>query len=685
MSFSRTINELVEYLNVCRDAYYNLNKPIITDKQYDDLFDELVKLEEESGIILSNSPTQTVGYTAVSEFKKVKHHKPLLSLDKTKSYDDIVKFQNCKNVLYMHKLDGLTIQLTYEEGKLTLAETRGDGVIGEDITNNAKTFIGVPKQIPVKGTIRITGEAIINKADFERINESLSSDTKYANPRNLASGSVRQLDSKVCASRKVRFIVWNANDLSSNGTMIDGLLTAYKYGFNIVEYWDSKEQKDSDYVKTTFNNMKGLAEKRGIPIDGIVVMFNDIKYGESLGRTSHHFKNGIAFKFYDEGDTAIIENIEYTIGKTGVLTPTAVFSPVELCGTTVTRASLHNISIMKQLNIKIGDEVEVYKANEIIPQIRVNNTKHSFEDAYRQTVPLQCPYCGSNTKIDTTIIWINKSRNEKKEVSVLKCTNNECKGKLLKKFTAFVSKQAMDIKGLSEATIQKFIDLGYLKTYSDIYTVCDTYKNDICSMSGFGEKAVSNLMDAIEASKNTTLDRVLVALNIEGVGTNVAKVISDHFTGDVEKLKDGIRAGTLYSKLSFIHGLGDYVATNFSEYFNDKDSLSEFNNLLSYLNLNKVTEQKTGSALEGKYFVITGSLTTYKNREELVNIIKANGGTIDSSVKKTTSYLINNDVTSNSSKNKKAKELGVEIISENDFNNMLNGNTIQPKKNTKLF
>lgn len=685
MSFSRTINELVEYLNVCRDAYYNLNKPIITDRQYDDLFDELVKLEEESGIILSNSPTQTVGYTAVSEFKKVKHYKPLLSLDKTKSYDDIVKFQNGKNVLYMHKLDGLTIQLTYEDGKLTLAETRGDGVIGEDITNNAKTFIGVPKQIPVKGTIRITGEAIINKDDFDRINESLSNDAKYANPRNLASGSVRQLDSKICASRKVRFIVWNANDLSSNGTMLDGLLNAYKYGFTIVEYWDSKEQKDSEYVKTTFTNMKGLAEKRGIPIDGIVVTFNDIKYGESLGRTSHHFKNGIAFKFYDEGDTAIIEDVEYTIGKTGVLTPTAVFSPVELCGTTVTRASLHNISIMKQLNINIGDEVEVYKANEIIPQIRTNNTKHSFEDAYRQTIPLQCPYCGSNTKIDTTIIWINKSRNQKKEVSVLKCTNTECKGKLLKKFTAFVSKQAMDIKGLSEATIQKFIDLGYLKTYSDIYTVCNTYKNDICSMSGFGEKVVSNLIDAVEASKNTTLDRVLTALNIEGVGTNVAKVISDHFSGDVEKLEDSIREGTLYSKLSFIHGLGDYLATNFSEYFNDKDNLSEFNNLLSYLNLNKVVEQKIGNALEGKSFVITGSLTTYKNREEFVNIIKANGGTVDSSVKKTTSYLINNDVTSNSSKNKKAKELGVEIISESDFNDMLIGNVIQPKKNTKLF
>jgi len=683
MSYSKTINELVEYLNVCRDAYYNLNKPIITDQQYDDLFDKLTELEKESGIVLSNSPTQTVGYTVASEFKKVKHYKPLLSLDKTKSYEDIVAFCDYRDVLFMHKLDGLTIQLTYENGEFVRAETRGDGFIGEDITDNAKTFIGVPKTIPVDGTVRITGEAIINKNDFEYINSKLPEDEQYANPRNLASGSVRQLDSKVCASRKVRFIVWNANDLSSDGTMLSGIVKAHEYGFNIVHFCEANKVNDTSYVETVFNNMKSASTTNGIPIDGIVVMFNDISYGDLLGKTAHHFKNGIAFKFYDEGSITVLENVEYTIGKTGVLTPTAVFSPVELCGTTVTRASVHNISILKKLNLKVGDEIEVYKSNEIIPQVRCNNTLHNNEKEYTYTIPKTCPYCSFPTEIKTNRVRINKDT--EKEVSVLMCTNPKCQGRLLRKLTAFVSKQAMDIKGLSDKTLEKFIELGYLNTYADIYTLMENYAQAISKLDGFGDKSVSQLNKSIEDSKNTTFDRVLTALNIDGVGVNVAKTICKYFNNSVDKFLESVENKTLYASLNSIKGLGDFVASNVAEYFNAQSTYNEFKNLVSYLTL-YTGETVSGTKLSGKTFVITGSLEYYANRDELVKEIVDNGGNIDPSVKKTTSYLINNDVTSNSSKNKKAKELGVAIISEKEFIDML-GSTkdMKPKKSGKLF
>lgn len=665
MSTTSTITELVEYLNVCRDEYYNNNNSIITDKQYDELFDKLEQLEKESGIVLSNSPTQTVGYSVVSGFKEVTHFKPLLSLDKAHSYEEVQKFQGNKDVLYMHKLDGLTVQLTYDEdGNFVCAETRGNGIIGEDITNNAKTILGIPKSIPkLNRVVRITGEAIILKKDFDYVIRDWDSERKKkANQRNLASGSVRNYDSAVCASRKVRFVVWNANDLSSDGNMHSGLLTALQYGFTIVHYWRTNGEKTTDYIEKTFENMRNKAVNDGIPIDGIVTMFNNIEYGASLGSTSHHFKNGLAYKFYDEGYETTITDIEFSIGKTGVLTPVAVFEEVPMDSATVTRASLHNLSIMADLNIMRGDNVEIYRANDVIPQVRCNNTEHRLKDAYKDGIPYKCPYCYHDTSVDVSDDGIMN----------LICTNPHCSGRLLKKFTAFVAKNAMDIRGLSEKTIDRFIDVGYLEKYSDVYTLY-THSDQIALIPGFGEKSVKQIMDAIEDSKNTSLDRLLVAISIEGVGSQTAKDISEEFNNDVKEFTECLKSGQLYNRLSCVYGIGAVVANNVIEYFSNEDNRAEFYKLVSYLNIGNPVKVTSSCILAGKTFVVTGSLETYSSRQQLFDTIVANGGTTGSSVNKNTTYLINNDSTSNSSKNKKAHELGVSIITEAEFNDMISG------------
>lgn len=667
----KEIERLVTYLNKCRNEYYNNNKPSISDEQYDTLFDELKKLEEEFGIVLSNSPTQQVGYNVVSELPKVKHKNPLLSLDKTKTFESVLKFKNNKNVLYMHKLDGLTIQLTYEDGRLVRAETRGDGFIGEDITHNAKTFIGLPLTIPTKEKVLITGEAIITKTDFDVINNSLTSEDRYANPRNLVSGSVRQLDSYICSKRNVRFIVWNANDLSTDGTMYSGLMKADSYGFDIVHFWQSDKKETVSDIKSIFTNMRNLANTKSIPIDGIVIMYDNIDYGNSLGRTSHHFRNGIAYKFYDDGYTTNVIGMDYTIGKTGVLTPTVIFDPVSISGTTVTRASLHNISILKTLNICVGDEIEVYKANEIIPQVRSNNTYHEDKSVYKRTIPKSCPYCGCNTKVVGT------------DVQILKCTNSFCLGKLVKKMCAFTGKSGMDIVGLSEKTLEKFIYKGFIKSYVDIFTIVEKHEEEISKLEGFGEKSITSLQQSLDKCKQTSLAKVLCALNIDNVGKQNAIVLAKYYNDDPALIVKEFEDNKSHTHLLSLGGFGDVIASSIISYFTDKNNLEEFKELISFLNFSINPTVKQG-CLQGKTFVITGSLNLFKNRNELIDTIQTNGGTVDNSVKGTTSYLINNDIHSTSSKNKKAMSLNIPIINETEFMNMLNSNTPEVRRK-KLF
>lgn len=658
-SYPKTINELVDYLNVCRDEYYNNNNSIITDEQYDDLFDKLKQMEEETGIILSNSPTQTVGYTVVSELPKVEHVRPLLSLDKTKSYDDVVSFCGKKDTLFMHKLDGLTCCLTYENGELVRAETRGDGVVGEDITHNARTFIGVPKKIPVTKTVIITGEAIINRLDFNIINQELDVNSKYKNPRNLASGSVRQLDSSICAKRKVRFIVWNANDLSDDGTMKSGLDKAEEYGFNIVHYYHNNRFYNAEQIEKIFNNMKDRTKKDYIPIDGIVIMYNSIEYGESLGRTSHHFKNGIAFKFYDEDYETTITGIDFTIGKSGVLTPVAEFEPVEIDGTTITKASVHNLSILAELNLCVGDKVTIYKANEIIPQIRQNRTKHDNPREYRNYVYKECPYCGSKLRFDFSTGGVEN----------LVCTNTFCDGLFLKKLCNFVSKPAMNIEGLSEKNLEKFIDLGYIKSYVDVYKFLDIYDKEIVNLNGFGEKYVKMLKTSVEKAVKTTLERLLIAVNIDGIGKSNAKQLADFFNNDPDKLLAAFAMGE-YINFDMIEGFGSTLSMSINNWFRNQTNIEQFGELVEILKFD-MGKSQSGS-LNGLTFVITGSLNQWKNRDKLVEFITSNGGKVGSSVTKTTTYLINNDSSSTTGKNKKAHELNIPIITEQEFIDMFN-------------
>lgn len=667
MTKQQQINDLVEYLNKCRYFYYVENNSPIPDEKYDKLFDDLKRLEDETGIILSNSPTQNVGYTVLSNLEKVEHYKPLLSLDKAKDIEAVEKFRNGKDIVLMHKLDGLTCQLTYVDGRLVRAETRGDGYTGEDITHNARTFIGVPSKIRVKGTVRITGEAIIHKDDFVYINSTL--EEPYKNPRNLASGSVRQLNSGICAKRFVRFVVWNANDLSTNGYMTSGLEAARELGFNVVTYIPYLTNAIKS-IKDAIQLLKVKADNDYVPIDGIVAMYDDIAYGESLGSTAHHYRNGLAYKFYDDGYNTTLNDIDFTIGKTGVLTPTAVFDAVDIDGTTVTRASVHNISILAQLNLAKDDYIEVYKANEIIPQVRYNLTKHSNADEYMQFVPKQCPYCSSETELVTN-----------DGVVVLKCTNEHCVGKMVKKFASFTSKNGMNIDGLSEKTIDKLVRLNYIKKYSDIYKFIDIHYDSLCGLSGFGKKSVDALKESIERSKQTTLSRLLCALNIDGIGKSVAEIIANNLDNNPNNLL-GV---DFYLLCSTIKGLGDAVAKSLNDWFSDSDNVAEYMELCDILDFNETVKET--SLLTGMKFVITGKLSC--SRCEIIDTIKRNGGTVSNSVSSETTHLINNDINSNSAKNKKAKELNIRIITEEMFMDMLKTKSLvklldigkQPKQN----
>ena len=647
------LKELTEQLNHYRDSYYNHSESLISDKQYDDLFDELQTLEEETGIVMSNSPTNTVGYEVKSKLEKVKHSHPMLSLDKTKSTDDLVKFSDGKDCIISLKLDGLTVLNTYNNCTLCQSETRGNGEEGEIITHNAKVFDNLPLNIPFDRKFEIEGEAIITQSDFEKINTN----GEYKNCRNLASGSVRQLDSSITKNRHVKFVAWK----------IPFGLTTYSYGFEMAADWGFevvpyvKYNSKTDDIEEKIEALKAIAKEKSYPIDGLVITYDNIEYGKSLGMTGHHPKHSLAYKFYDDIYPTELLDVEFTMGKTGILTPTAVFKPVEIEGSTVERASIHNLSIMKELGITHkGQIVNVYKANQIIPQIDSAEPIEPFKDTDDNeliesiTIPEICPVCGGKTNI------INENGSE-----FLICTNPDCKGKLLGKLTHFCSKNAINIEGMSEATLQFLIDKGWVTTYKDIYML-DWHWDEWIKCDGFGEKSVLKLLENIKKSKNTTLDRFIYSLSIPLIGRSASKTIAKEFGyGNAEGFYD---AWDDYD-FTVLDDFGESMNKSMHEYY--KEYYKEISELMEEFVFHNAEKNTNNIDLSNKTFVITGSLTHYKNRDELVSVIESMGGKVSGSVSAKTSYLINNDAQSSSSKNQKAKKLNIPIISEQDFINMI--------------
>ena len=658
MNKTERIKELTKKLNEYRNTYYNESESIISDYEYDKLYDELEKLENETGLSFANSPTKTVGFEVKSELEKVKHTHPMLSLDKTKSVDDLRKFASDKDCILSLKMDGLTCLLTYENGVLVQPETRGNGDIGELITHNANVFENIPLTIEYKGHFEIEGEAIITYNDFNKINESLPEDKKYKNPRNLVSGSVRQLDNKIAAQRHIKFIAWKIPTEVPEGICSNSFLHRLMYtkdlGFEIVPLFTYSGKSDKENLPDMIEFLKSKAHDHGYPIDGLVMTYNDIQYGESLGLTGHHPRHSIAYKFYDEEFETTLKNIEWTMGKSGSLTPTAVFEPVEIDGTMVERASLHNMSIFKDLELSHGDTITVFKANQIIPQVS-DNLDRTLTDLC--VPPSTCPICGGKTEIV-----------KDNDTEVLMCSNSNCKGKLLGKLSAFVSRNKMNIDGLSEETLSKFIARGWLTCFSDIYKLKDYYIHMI-NMSGFGRKSIDKLLDSIEKSRSVELNRFIAALSIPGVGDSTAKDISKHCEYDFDTFV--MRLIDKYN-WSIIDGIGEKTSQQINEWIDDSSNREDFRKLLQTIIPVKPNEgNSTDNTLSGKNFVITGDVTQFKNRKELQKFIESKGGKVTGSVTSKTNWLINNDVESTSSKNKKARELGIPIISEKEFLEMV--------------
>lgn len=645
----KRLKELTEYLNKCRNAYYNDNNPLITDYEYDNLYDELENLENETTISFANSPTKNVGFEVKSELKKAKHTHPMLSLDKTKSVEELEKFISNKECLLMLKMDGLTVAVTYENGIMVKAETRGNGIEGELITHTAKTFVNLPTTIPYKEKLIVFGEAIIKYDDFENINSKLPEEKKYKNPRNLTSGSVRQLDSKICAERNVRFIVWRLVEGSDSNDFMDRLSELERYGFEVVPAIEVNKLE----INNSLEKAQRIAEELKYPIDGCVCSYRDISYIDKLGATSHHLRGQYAFKFYDEEVVTTLKDIEWSCGKTGNLTPVAIFKPVEIDGATVERASLHNVSILTKLDLQVGDEITVYKANQIIPQVKENLSAKNRE-SYLQ-IPAFCPICNSPTEI--------KRDNS---TDVLVCTNPNCKGKLLGRLVHFVSKKGMDIDGLSEETLKKFIDLGWIKNLSDVYRL-DKYYDKLKSFEGFGKKSVDKLKTSIERSKTTTLKQFIAALSITNIGTTQAKILSKQFN----TWKQFYEAGVGDYNFSNIEGFGKVMNHNIHEWFNTMYLYDNVDCIIENLTF-KTEEQNNDSVnLTGKTFVITGSVHIFKNRDEFKTFVESANGKVSGSVSKNIYALVNNDKESSSSKNKKAKELNIPIITEEEFMEMI--------------
>lgn len=641
--------ELVELLNKASRSYYQDAQEIMSNYEYDRLYDELQNLEKELGITLSNSPTVNVGYEVVSELPKERHESPMLSLDKTKEVEELKNFVGSQKVLMSWKMDGLTIVLTYRDGKLYKAVTRGNGEVGEVVTNNAKVFKNVPVQIAYQGELILRGEAVIGYHDFEKINEEIEDvDAKYKNPRNLCSGSVRQLNNQITAKRNVMFYAFTlvqADGVDFQNSRACQMEWLKAQGFTTVEY----HMVTRDTVEDEVAKFSSEISKNDFPSDGLVLSYDDIAYGRSLGRTAKFPRDSYAFKWQDEIRETILREIEWSPSRTGLINPVAIFDPVELEGTTVSRASVHNISIMEELELGIGDKIEVYKANMIIPQIAENLTRSGVKD-----IPERCPVCQGETKI-----------RQVGNAKALYCMNPECQAKHVKAFALFVSRDALNIEGLSEATLEKFISRGYIHTFADIFHL-DRYKDEIQGMEGFGEKSYRKLIESVKKARTTTLPRVVYSLGIAGIGLANAKVICRELKYDVEAL-----LMVTEEELNEIQGVGEVLAKAFTGYFSDAKHVENFRKLLEELTIPEETSTKK-QIFEGVNFVITGSVTHFANRGEVKELIESLGGKVTGSVTSKTNYLINNDVTSTSSKNKKANELGIPIISEETFLELVN-------------
>lgn len=638
------MKELVEKLDQAAKAYYQEDREIMSNQEYDSLYDQLEQLEKETGTVLTNSPTVRVGYEAVNELPKEEHPSPMLSLDKTKDREVLRGFIGNHKCLLSWKLDGLTIVLTYENGELVKAVTRGNGIVGEVITNNARVFKNIPLRIPYKGQLVLRGEAIITYSEFERINETIGdADAKYKNPRNLCSGSVRQLNNEITAKRNVRFYAFalvSAQDVDFSNSREQQFIWLKKQGFEVVEYKvvtsESLDEAMDYFSKAIVNN--------DFPSDGLVVTYDDIAYGESLGSTAKFPRNSFAFKWADEMRETRLVDMEWSPSRTGLINPVAIFEPVELEGTTVSRASVHNISIVKELQLGIGDTIKVYKANMIIPQIAENLTRSG-----NLVIPDKCPVCDREARI-----------RKENDVETLYCMNPDCVAKKIKSFSLFTSRDAMNIDGLSEATLEKFIAMGFIHNFGDIFEI-GKYKDQIVEMEGFGQKSFDNLMVSLEKAKETTLAKVIYSLGITGIGLANAKVICKYFDDDIEKIRHADE-----EEISAIEGIGPVIAGSMADYFKSAENNQKLDHLLSHLHL--VHEETSAEQVfAGKTFVITGSVEHFSNRSEAKEFIEARGGKVTGSVTKKTDYLINNDKTSASSKNKKAQELGIPILSEEDF------------------
>lgn len=640
----KKMKELGEKLREASRAYYQEDREIMSNVEYDALYDTLSALEKETGIVLADSPTVNVGYEAVEQLPKEEHERPMLSLDKTKERETLREFIGEHPTLLSWKLDGLTIVLTYENGELIKAVTRGNGIVGEVITNNARVFKNIPLKISFKGRLVLRGEAIITYSDFEKINETIGdADAKYKNPRNLCSGSVRQLNNEITAKRNVRFYAFSlvsAEGVDFRNSREVQFRWLNEQGFEVVEY----RKVTAETLDEAMDYFAEAVTTNDFPSDGLVALYDDIAYGESLGTTAKFPRNAMAFKWADEmRDTRLLE-IEWSPSRTGLINPVAIFEPVELEGTTVSRASVHNISIMKELKLGIGDTIRVYKANMIIPQIAENLTGSG-----NAPIPHTCPACGQETVV--------KKEND---VECLFCVSPGCPAKKIKSFGLFTSRDAMNIDGLSEATLEKFIARGFIHDFGDIFEI-SRYKDEIVEMEGFGQKSYDNLMESLERAKETTLPRVIYSLGIANIGLANAKVICRHFDNDLDR----IRHASL-EEVSDIDTIGPVIAGNLVAYFRDEDNNRRLDHLMNFLHIQE-DSPKQEQIFEGMNFVITGSLVHFGNRSEAKELIESLGGKVTGSVTKKTNYLINNDIQSNSSKNKKARELGIPILSEEDF------------------
>lgn len=644
------MKELINLLDQASRAYYQDAREIMSDHEYDTLYDTLLKLEQETGVVLSGSPTQRVGYQVLSELPKVAHEAPMLSLDKTKSREALRDWLGEQEGVLSWKLDGLTVVMTYEGGELRQALTRGNGEVGEQITENARTFLGLPLHIPYKGRLVVRGEAVISYEDFEAINSGLPPEEQYKNPRNLCSGSVRQLNSQVTATRRVHYVVYtlvSSEDAPrdtpfSKETKSRQLEQLAAMGFEMVEWIRVSHEQ----LLAAIDSYAARVSAQKYPSDGLVLTYDDIAYSVSLGRTAKFPRDSMAFKWQDETAETTLRQVEWQTSRTGLINPVAIFDPVELEGTTVQRASLHNLSIIEDLALGLGDRLLVYKANMIIPQISENLTR-----SHTLSIPAECPRCGAPTE-----------ETQNHEAKVLVCTNPSCPAKLHRAFVHFVSRGAMNIDGLSEAFLDRFLEAGLLNEYGDIYHLKE-HREEICRMEGFGEKSADKLLAAIESSRDTEAYRLLAALGIPGIGSANAKLLADHFQGDIRQVMNAVP-----EEIASIEGFGDILAHKVRVFFDNEQNRQVTEKLLAELHLR--VQKPLESALAGKIVVITGTLHHFENREAFIQEIEKRGGKVSSSVSSRTSYLVNNDLNSASSKNKKAKQLGIPIVSEEELLSM---------------